>query len=156
MKLDIISVGNKMPNWVNAGFSEYHKRFSSEYKINLIEIAPLKRAKNFKLQDIIAKESELILEKIKSDQYVVLLDLNGKQLTTEQFAQKINLWKTQNLDIVFVIGGADGVANKLLQRANFILSISKFTFAHMLVRIILIEQLYRAVSFLLNHPYHRA
>ncbi len=136
MNITILSVGNKMPNWIKSGYEEYAKRLSHEHKINLIELA----------------DNKDMLKKIPAKSYVIGLDEKGESHTTVSFAQRLE--KMGN-DITFLIGAADGLSEECKAKTKTLWSLSALTFPHMLVRVILIEQLYRAFSVLKNHPYHR-
>lgn len=155
MQINIIALGKSMPDFVTSGFQEYAKRLSGEYKINLQEINPEKRNKNCNLIKIKALESEKLLAAIPKGSLIVALDEHGKQWTTEQLAKNIKLWQENYSQISLLIGGPDGLDEKCLQKADTVWSLSNLTFPHPLVRLILIEQLYRAHSININHPYHR-
>lgn len=156
MKLHIIAIGNKMPTWVQTGVSEYHKRLSPMIKTELIELAPSRRHKNPSPADITKykkQEGEMILSNIKGKLWV--LDVQGKMLSTEALSTKLDEAMTFGEDVTLVIGGADGIDDKVLSCADFRWSLSDLTLPHPLVRVILLEQLYRSTSILHNHPYHR-
>ena len=146
MKFKIIAVGKKMPEWVTDTYQEYAKRFFNNYHVELIEIT----AKND-----MEKEGELIMSKIELTDYVIALDEHGKMLTSKALSESLQRWHDENLTVAILIGGADGLANSCKQRANMMLSFSAFTLPHPLVRIVLVEQLYRAMTIINNHPYHR-
>lgn len=154
MLIRLLAIGNKMPAWVNQGFQEYAKRFSGSFTLELCEISAEKRTKNTDISRLIQRESEKMLAAIKPDHRVIALDIKGQAWSTEQLAQNLNKWSDGN-DIDMLIGGPDGLSKDCLQKAEIRWSLSPLTFPHPLVRIILAEQLYRAVSILQNHPYHR-
>ena len=160
MKITILSVGNKPPLWCDASFKDYQNRFSGDFELNLIEITPAKRVKKTHNQAEIDKfkltETENILKKLNPKSYVIALDVLGKQISTEKLAEKIDNLKISYQEISFIIGGADGICQNLLNKVDEKISLSKLTFPHMLVRTILAEQIYRAWSILRNHPYHRS
>ena len=158
MKLRLLTVGHKMPDWVQTGFGEYHKRIQPMMSCELIEIAPAKRAKNPSDADISRyKQSEgaAILAARHPKEQLWVLDVKGKMLSTESLATKIHHAMTDGTDVALVIGGADGVSAEVLSHADFRWSLSDLTLPHPLVRVILIEQLYRAMSIIHHHPYHR-
>jgi 23S rRNA (pseudouridine1915-N3)-methyltransferase len=155
MEITIIAVGKQMPTWINTGFQEFATRLPREYKLNFIEVTPSKRLNNSSITDLKNRECRNILSHIPPKAHIVLLDEHGKHLSTKQLADQLQRWKEQLQQIYFVIGGADGLADELKQRAQFQWSLSALTFPHALVRVLLIEQLYRAHSLLQNHPYHR-
>ncbi|MEO8400753.1 MAG: 23S rRNA (pseudouridine(1915)-N(3))-methyltransferase RlmH [Gammaproteobacteria bacterium] len=155
MLIRLLAIGTKMPAWVTAGFSEYAKRFSAGCMVELCEIPAEKRTKNADIPRIIEREGEKLLAAIKPGNYVIALDVKGHSFSTEQLAQQLKNWQAEGRNIDMLIGGPDGLANACLQRADVKWSLSCLTLPHPLVRIILVEQLYRAVSILQNHPYHR-
>ena len=158
MKLRIISVGHKMPAWVTTACAEYTKRMPREASLEIIEIKPEKRAAGNSTENIQLIEAKRILEAIGRD-YIVALDERGQQPTSLELAEKFKTWldgsTTQGRDIALVIGGADGLHASVKQQANWLWSLSKLTMPHALVRVMLAEQLYRAMTVIQNHPYHR-
>jgi 23S rRNA (pseudouridine1915-N3)-methyltransferase len=155
MKIDIIAVGKHMPDWVNKGLNDYLQRFSSQLRCELIGIAPAKRTKNATAAQYKQQEAQRILEKIPPQHYVIALEIQGAHWDTPQLAKQLEQWRINARDVSFIIGGPDGLDESCLARANVCWSLSSLTFPHPLVRIILVEQLYRAWSLLHNHPYHR-
>ena len=156
MKLKLLAVGTKMPNWVNDGYQEYAKRLPRECQLVLQEIQPAKRGKSGHASQWMEEEGELILAAIPSDHHVVSLDVKGKPWTTEQLAEQMQNWLSDGRDVSLLVGGPDGLAPKCSQRADQKWSLSALTLPHPLVRIVMAEQLYRAWTVLQNHPYHRA
>jgi 23S rRNA (pseudouridine1915-N3)-methyltransferase len=154
MKLRIISVGHKMPSWVEAGCTEYIKRMPREASIEIIEIKPEKRAAGNSTENIQLVEAKRILDAVGKD-YLVALDERGKQFTTLETAAQFNHWQTLGCDIALIIGGADGLHISVKEKAKTLWSLSKLTMPHGMVRVMLSEQLYRAYSVVTNHPYHR-
>jgi 23S rRNA (pseudouridine1915-N3)-methyltransferase len=154
MKLRIISVGHKMPAWVEVACTDYVKRMPRELSIEIIEIKPEKRAAGNNTENIQALEAKRILEAVGKD-FLVACDERGQEITTLQLAEKLNSWQTLGRDISIVIGGADGLHASLKQRADWLFGLSKLTLPHAFVRVLLCEQLYRAHSVNLGHPYHR-
>ena len=155
MKLKILAVGQKMPSWVSTGYKEYEKRMPRECSLELLEIQPAKRTKQSNLAKVTEEEGKKILSSIKDSDYVVALEVMGKQWSTTDVAKKLSAWQGVNPSIIFIIGGADGLSEACLKRANEQWCLSKLTFPHPLVRVILAEQLYRGWSLMNNHPYHR-
>lgn len=154
MKLRIISVGHKMPGWVETACAEYTKRMPREATVEIVEIKPEKRAAGNSTENIQLIEAKRILDAIGRD-YLVALDERGNEVTTLQLADKFTNWLDSGRDIAMVIGGADGLHSSVKQKADWLWSLSKLTLPHAMVRIILAEQLYRAHSVIHNHPYHR-
>jgi 23S rRNA (pseudouridine1915-N3)-methyltransferase len=155
MKLTIIAVGTRMPDWVQAGYSEYAKRLPRECALELKEIPLATRSKNTDIARAIEKESESILASIPAQERVIALDVLGKPQTTQTLADALRDWQMQGGNTSLLIGGPDGLSANCLARANQRWSLSGLTLPHPLVRIVLAEQLYRAWSLLNHHPYHR-
>lgn len=144
-----------MPTWVQTGYEEYAKRLPKNFQLNLVEIAAEKR-KNVSVDTARKAEAERLLARVGPTDTLVVLDETGTGLSTVAFADKLKNWQEAGTNPTFVIGGADGLDDTCLQRANLRLSISPFTLPHGLVRVMLAEQVYRAWSLMNNHPYHRA
>lgn len=155
MRLTIITIGQRMPAWVSEGVTTYQARFVKPYSIALHEIPLEKRGKSYDTAVIKAKEAEQIKKLLKSGDLLVALDETGKQFSTLALAKQMEDWQQLGKNICFIIGGPDGLDNTILQSAHLCWSLSHLTFPHPLVRIILVEQLYRAMSVIKNHPYHR-
>lgn len=152
----MIAVGTKMPHWVQESTAEYKKRLNGMIAAEFIELSAAKRQKNASACDIEKykkQEAEAILSAKKGKLWV--LDVKGSMLSSEKLANKLQVAMTQGQDISLVIGGVDGVSDELLAVADFRWSLSDLTLPHPLVRVILVEQLYRAMSIIYNHPYHR-
>ena len=155
MKIYILAVGNKLPKWINFAFTEYAKRLSQEITIQLIEIKPEKRTNNKNKEQILNIEYQRIKAATPTGCRLIVLDEHGEQWTSVQLANIIEKWMQAGGDTVFIIGGADGLHNDIKSSANAVFALSKLTFPHGLVRVLLAEQLYRATSLIKNHPYHR-
>ena len=151
MFIKIISVNNSTPNWVTESCKSYLKQLSSEISIELIEIKPCNLIENKKKK---SKEAEII-NKYVSGFFTVALDENGKSYSSRKFSEKLQKTLENFSKIAFVIGGADGLDNEFLKRANLVMSLSALTLPHHLAKVIIIEQIYRAFCILKNHPYHR-
>ncbi len=145
MRVRILAVGTRMPEWVSTAYEEYTRRLRSAMRIDLEEI-PVGRAKG--------DEEKRLLDRI-GDDYLVALDERGKSLTTLQLAKWLGERQQDGRNLTFVIGGPDGLGPGILMKAGLRWSLSALTFPHAMVRVILAEQLYRAHSVLQNHPYHR-
>lgn len=154
MKLKIISVGHKMPSWVESACQEYMKRMPRELSLEIIEIKPDKRSGGKNSQVVQAAEATRILKAANRD-YLVACDEKGQEITTVKLAQIMKQWQSMGRDVSIIVGGADGLAPSLIQQADACLSLSKLTMPHAFVRVLLAEQLYRAHSIIQNHPYHR-
>ncbi len=145
-----------MPSWVEAGCTEYGKRMPPELRIETIEIALGARGKNQPASKAIEKESQALLKAIGSQDFVVALDVIGRTLSTEKLASKLADWQMNGRDVCLIIGGPDGLSAECLARADMRWSLSDLTLPHPLVRIVLMEQMYRAWTINANHPYHRS
>jgi len=153
VRAHLIAVGERMPAWVGEGFAEYAKRLSRELPLQLVEISTKSRSRE--AARAIADEGAAILAAIPKSAHVVALDGRGKVWSSEELAAQLARWRMQGQDLAFVIGGPDGLAPAVLERAQQRWSLGPATLPHPLVRIVVAEQLYRAVSQLANHPYHR-
>ena len=155
MKLLIVSVGHRMPDWITAGFNEYARRMPREAKIELLEIKPEPRTTGKTTAQIMEAEAQRILAALPRDCLRIALDERGAQPTTKQLAAQMQDWMRAGRDVAFIIGGADGLHESVKQAAQQIMALSSLTLPHAMVRVLLAEQLYRAHSMMHNHPYHR-
>lgn len=155
MNIYLIAIGNRMPNWVTCGYEEYSKRLGNDCTLQLIEIAAGKRGKNADIDRILQLEGEQMLKAIPKNSRVIALDVPGQQWDTPALANQIKQWQFDGRAVSLLIGGPEGLAPACLAKAEQSWSLSKLTFPHPLVRIVLAEQLYRAWSLLHGHPYHR-
>ena len=156
MKARLIAVGERAPGWVAEGFGEYQKRLSHGLPLELVEVAPGIRGKGRDTARAMQDEGARVLAAVPKNTHVVALDGRGRAHSSEQLAQRLEHWRGQGRDLAFLIGGPEGHAPDVLARADEQWSLGPLTLPHMLVRLVLAEQLYRAVSMLANHPYHRA
>ncbi|HWA13198.1 MAG TPA: 23S rRNA (pseudouridine(1915)-N(3))-methyltransferase RlmH [Burkholderiales bacterium] len=159
MKLRIVALGHKAPDWVNAGFEDYARRMPREARIELVELKPGPRSGQNPSQAaigrILAGEKDRILAAVPGGSVKIALDERGKALTTAELARKLSGWMREGRDAAFLIGSADGLDPGLKREADLLLSLSAMTLPHAMVRVLLAEQLYRAISLIQNHPYHR-
>lgn len=144
-----------MPTWVQQGYQEYARRMPAGCTLKLVEVSAPARSKTTFVPRLVQQEGELVLKAISKTGYMVALDLKGKMHSSESLAKLIERVKASGKDLYFVVGGADGLSTEVLTRADELWSLSYLTFPHPLVRVILAEQLFRAVGILSNHPYHR-
>jgi 23S rRNA (pseudouridine1915-N3)-methyltransferase len=156
VKATLIAVGERAPDWVASGFSEYQKRLSHWLPLQLVEIAPGLRGKGRDAVRATSDEGARVLAALPKQAQVVCLDGRGKAWSSEQLAQRLEAWRQGGRDLAFLIGGPEGHAPEVMAAANEQWSLGPLTLPHMLVRLVLAEQLYRACSLLANHPYHRA
>ncbi len=155
MIIELLAVGTKAPAWVQAGYTEYARRMRAGCSLELTEIGAEKRSKSSHPAGLIEKEATRLLAAIPSRAYVVALEVNGQAWSTVELARQMEKWQQNHSHICLLVGGPDGLAGKCLDRADQIWSLSNMTFPHMLVRILVAEQLYRAWSYSRGHPYHR-
>lgn len=156
MRIYLVSVGRRMPSWVEAGFGEYARRLPAECALHLVEVEPWRRLRGAGVEQARIEEAERILRAIPKGAGVTALDLGGQSWTTTELARRIEVWMGQGRDRALLVGGADGLAPACVSRAEERWSLSNLTFPHQLVRILVAEQIYRAWSLLRGHPYHRA
>ena len=159
MNITIISVGKIKEKYINLGLSEFQKRLSKYCKLNLIEVSDEKAPENLSEADmeiVKNKEGEKILSKVNDNTYIIVLAIDGKQLSSEELSKKIdNLALQGNSSVTFIIGGSLGLSDEVLNKANYKLSFSKMTFPHQLMKLILLEQVYRAFRISRGEPYHK-
>ena len=154
MRIRVIAIGSRMPGWVREAVDDYLKRFANQLRVSIIEIEAGNRTGG-NAKRAIEVEGERLLAAVRKDEYVVALDERGTEMTTKQLAAWVDGHMREGRDVALLIGGPDGFAPEVLTRANYKWALSKLTFPHALVRVVLAEQLYRAHSLLTNHPYHR-
>ena len=155
MKIKLLAVGTKMPTWVDSGFKEYAKRMPAELKTELVEIPINVRGRN-PSNEPRENQGRALLKSIYDHDFVVALDVRGKPLTTESLAIRLEQWQMSGQNLCLLIGGPDGMSADCLARANMRWSLSDLTLPHPMVRILVMEQLYRAWTINTNHPYHRS
>lgn len=155
MKIRLLTITHKSPAWIKEGYEEYAKRLPASYALELVEIPAEKRTVNADLKRITEREGEKMLATIKPNHRVIALDVKGKLWTTGQLAQHLADWQQAGRNVDLLVGGPEGLAPACLQKADETWSLSPLTFPHIIVRLIVAEQIYRAWSILQQHPYHR-
>ncbi|BCU51254.1 23S rRNA (pseudouridine1915-N3)-methyltransferase [Staphylococcus auricularis] len=159
MKITILSVGKLKEKYWKQAIAEYEKRLSAYTKVELIEVPDEKAPENMsdkEIEQVKAKEGDRLLGKIKPQQTVITLEIEGNMLTSEKLAQNLDQRMTQGQsDFVFVIGGSNGIHQDVLARSDYALSFSKMTFPHQMMRVILLEQIYRAFKIMKGEAYHK-
>ncbi len=157
MKVSLIWTGKTYKNYIKEGIIEYENRIKHYLGFDIEELPHIKHADKLKPEQIKKKESEQLLKKLNNDDYVVLLDEKGKEFSSIGFAKFLQKMMVQSVKkVVFVVGGAYGFDESLYQRAAIKISLSQMTYSHQLIRIIFLEQLYRANTIIRNEPYHNA
>ncbi len=156
MKIYVIAVGAKMPDWVNTAWDDYVKRLPPDWSVALKEIKPEPRTTGKTVPQMMAAEAKRIEAAIPGDALRVALDERGKDLSTQKFSETLQAWQNTSQAIAILIGGPDGLDPELKASCTHLLRLSSMTMPHPLVRVVLIEQIYRGWSILVNHPYHRA
>ena len=155
MRVRLIAVGSRMPKWVREAYEDYITRLGSGLKVSLVEIEPGQRSAGRPPQKAMEAEAQKLLGAVRKDEYVVVLDERGAEMTTRELAAWLKTRMQDGRDVAFLVGGPDGFAPEVVARSDFKWSLSRLTFPHALVRVVLAEQLYRAHGVLANHPYHR-
>lgn len=155
MKIRLLTITHKSPAWIKTGYEEYAKRLPPSCSLQLVEIPAEKRTVNADLKRITEREGEKMLAAIKTNHRVIALDVKGKLWSTEQLAERMTEWRQDGRHIDLLVGGPEGLAVACLQKAEEHWSLSPLTFPHIIVKLIVAEQIYRAWSILEQHPYHR-
>lgn len=155
MRIRLLAVGQKMPDWVTTGYGDYAKRLTDDVRLELVEIPAAKRTKNSDVDKMKTQEGEALLAAIHTNERVIALEVGGKEHSTEALSQQMTDWLQGGKNICLLVGGPDGLSKDVLKRAESLWSLSPLTLPHPLVRIVLAEQLYRAWTLLKGHPYHR-
>ncbi|WP_010630813.1 23S rRNA (pseudouridine(1915)-N(3))-methyltransferase RlmH [Sporolactobacillus vineae] len=159
MNIEILTVGKLKEKYFKQGIAEYLKRLSPYAKVSVIEVADEKAPENLsvaEIEQVKNTEGERLLKKIPENAYVIALTIPGEQMDSEGFAGKIRELATYgHSHLAFIIGGSNGLSTEVLRRADFQLSFSRFTFPHQLMRLILVEQIYRAFKIIRGEPYHK-
>jgi 23S rRNA (pseudouridine1915-N3)-methyltransferase len=156
MNIKIIAVGKIREKYLETGIAEFVKRIQPYSSLQIIEIPSESIYSDSNIEKILEVEAEKILKHVSEGSYFITMEIAGKQLSSEDFAEKINEVSLSGINqIVFAIGGAEGLSDKVKQRADFALSFSKMTFLHQFARLLLVEQIYRAFRIIKNEPYHK-
>lgn len=157
MKIRFLLVSKTTESYIQAGIEGYSKRIKKYASFEIVELNTPKMSTKLSHSEIKKKEAALIQKHIQPSEYLILLDDKGKSFDSIGFSQRLERWKdTMNKPLVFLVGGAYGFHSEIYERADFKVSLSPMTFSHQIIRIIFLEQLYRAFSILNNEPYHHA
>lgn len=155
MRISVLAVSRRLPPWLETGVKEYTRRLPPEMKPEILEVTPARRRTGVAPEKNMADEAKRILSVLPGGARIILLEEDGREMTTQQWAEQLDRWRLDNCHCVFIIGGADGLAPAIREMAHDSLSLSRMTLPHGIARLLLAEQLYRAWSLLNNHPYHR-
>jgi len=156
VKIHLLAVGARMPDWVEKGYAEYAGRLPRECALHLLEISAGKRGSHGDLARIVRTEGERLLAAVPTGSRLIALDERGQEWNTVELAEQLSGWLQEGRDVSLLVGGPDGLDAACRERAERRWSLSRLTLPHPLVRVLVAEQLYRAWSLLHNHPYHRA
>lgn len=155
MRIKLISVGSRMPGWVEEGYKEYSRRLGQDIKLELVEIPLSRRSKGADLKRLQEKEAGQMLASVGQGDLVVTMEIKGKAWSTEQLADKMGDWLHSGRNVSLLVGGPEGLHPGCMAQADLRWSLSPLTLPHPMVRVIVAEQVYRAWSILQNHPYHK-
>ena len=156
MKIHLLAVGARMPDWVKTGYAEYTGRMPRECALNLIEVPTSPRGQHPDIARIVRAEGERLLAAVPAGSHLIALDERGQEWSTVELAGQLAGWLREGRDVSLLVGGPDGLDAACRDRAERLWSLSRLTLPHPLVRVVVAEQLYRAWSLLHHHPYHRA
>ena len=154
MRINLIAIGKKMPEWINSGIHHYQKQLPSSYNFTLTSLEAQNRKTN-NIDKIKTLEGNMLLEAAKGSTTLIAFDELGKQQSSRMIAKSIETWQLNGDNVALIIGGADGLSSELKQQCHYIWGLSNLTITHSIARLLVIEQLYRAHTLLTNHPYHR-
>mgnify|MGYP001350856856 CR=1 FL=1 len=155
MKINLIAVGKKMPDWISEGIEHYKKQLPKNYNFAITSIESQSR-KSTNPEVIKSLEEKLILDAASDSTLLIAFDELGKQQTSKELSKSIEKWQLNSESVALIIGGADGLSSDLKQKCNLIWSLSSLTLTHSMARLLVVEQIYRGYSLLSNHPYHRS
>ena len=156
MRITLIQTGKTRDPFINEGVEEFRKRMARYAPFTIMTLPDLKNSRNMNMKEVQQKEGEVLLKRIRSDDFVVLLDERGDVYDSITFAKHLNALEGRVNHLLFVIGGAYGFSEEVYSRSDEMMSLSRLTFSHQLVRVIFMEQLYRAFTILKGDPYHNA
>lgn len=155
MKIRLLTVSHKQPDWVQAGCQDFERRLPREWGFQVVEVKPGARTSGAPVAKVQADEAQRLIAAVPKGARLVALDERGVGWSTRDLAHRLQQWQQDGRDLALVIGGADGLADEVLRAAEVRLSLSAMTMPHGLVRIVVVEQLYRAATVLQGHPYHK-
>ena len=154
MRINLIAIGKKMPEWINTGINHYKKQLPSSYNFTLTVLeAQNRKTKN--IDQIKSLETKMLLEAARGASVLIAFDETGKQQSSQMIANAMKSWQLEGESVALLIGGADGLSDECKAKCQALWSLSKLTITHSMARLLVVEQLYRGHSLLTNHPYHR-
>jgi 23S rRNA (pseudouridine1915-N3)-methyltransferase len=154
MRINLITIGKKKPNWINLGIEHYQKQLPSYYNFKITSLDSQSR-KSSSVENSKNLESKLLLEAASESTLLIAFDELGKQQTSKQISKSIENWQLEGESVALIIGGADGLSSEIKQKCHQLWGLSNLTMTHSMARLIVVEQIYRGYSLLNNHPYHR-
>ena len=155
MRINLIAIGKKMPDWISHGIEHYKKQLPKNYNFTITALESQTR-KSISAENTKNLEEKLILEAASGSSLLIAFDELGKQQSSKELSKSIEKWQLEGDSVAMIIGGADGLSSELKQKCNLIWSLSNLTLTHSMARLLLVEQLYRGHSLMTNHPYHRS
>ena len=154
MRINLITIGKKMPNWINLGIEHYQKQLPSYYNFKITSLDSQSR-KSSSAENSKNLESKILLEAASESTLLIAFDELGKQQTSKKISKSIESWQLESESVALIIGGADGLSSEIKQKCHQLWGLSNLTMTHSMERLIVVEQIYRGYSLLNNHPYHR-
>ena len=155
MRINLIAIGKKMPDWISHGIEHYKKQLPKNYNFTITALESQNR-KSISVENTKNLEEKLILDAASGSTLLIAFDELGKQQSSKELSKSIEKWQLEGESVAMIIGGADGLSSELKQKCNLIWSLSNLTLTHSMARLLLVEQLYRGHSLMTNHPYHRS
>ena len=155
MRINLIAIGKKMPDWISHGIEHYKKQLPKNYNFTITALESQNR-KSISAENTKNLEEKLILDAASGSSLLIAFDERGKQQSSKELSKSIEKWQLECESVAMIIGGADGLSSELKQKCNLIWSLSNLTLTHSMARLLLVEQLYRGHSLMTNHPYHRS
>ena len=155
MRINLIAIGKKMPDWISHGIEHYKKQLPKNYNFTITALESQNR-KSISAENTKNLEEKLILDAASGSSLLIAFDERGKQQSSKDLSKSIEKWQLEGESVAMIIGGADGLSSELKQKCNLIWSLSNLTLTHSMARLLLVEQLYRGHSLMTNHPYHRS
>ena len=154
MRIDLITIGKKMPEWINTGIDHYKKQLPNSYHFSITMLEAQNR-KSQNIEQVKNLEGKMLLDAAKGASKIIAFDEKGKQKSSQDIANSMKTWQLDGENVALLIGGADGLSDECKAQCHQLWSLSKLTMTHSMARLLVVEQIYRGHSLLTNHPYHR-